>query len=297
MLGLALVALGWTIPGSAGFAERAAADYPYAGLALAGDEGLLSGSARFRLEGGCNVARTPLGDIVLRGSVATMQPVSQAHTQGIVTKFGAHRFFGISLGPIGARADATVQYANLNLGRAGFGEVYSFESGFLASAGRRLEWGLRYRGNYDESQFAAPAANPVGGWLHQFCAVTNWHRPVPHGAFTVGATAGYLVDRVANSKQNGGWLLALAAQYPVSRRLSLMAGSGYNEREYRPYVLREPILIDRPENTWSSNVGVSYAASERSSMRLEWVGSAPASELKPFSFQSSNLLLSVTASY
>ena len=181
------------------------------------------------------MARTPLGEVAVRGSVATMQPLGDPNAQGIVTNLGAHRFFGFSLGPIGARGDATVQYTNLNLGRTGFGDVYSLESGFAASAGRYLEWGLRYRGNYGESHLTAPEANSPGSWLHQFYALTNWHAPTTYGTFTVGASAGYLTDRVGNSNQNGGWLVAVSAQYPLSARLTLAAGSGYNNREARTY--------------------------------------------------------------
>ena len=226
-----------------------------------------------------------------------MQPLSQADAQGIVSTVGVHRFFGFSLGPIGARADAAVQYTNLNLGRTGFGEVYSLESGFFTNAASGLELGLRYRGNYGESQLAAPAANLPGSWLHQFYALTSWHTPVTHGAFTVGASAGYLMDRVANTSQNGGWQVTLNAQYPVSPNLKLTAGSGYNNREYRPYVTRDVLLVDRPENTWSCTVGVNYSASARTSMRLEWVGSAPAADLRSLSHESSNLLFSITTSY
>ena len=49
------------------------------------------------------------------------------------------------------------------------------------------------------------------------------------------------------------------------------------------------MLIDRPENTWSSNIGVSYAASARTSMRLEWVGWTPVSDLKTLGYDNSNL--------
>ena len=127
--------------------------------------------------------------------------------------------------------------------------------------------------------------------------MTNWHKPVTHGTLSVNASAGYFVDQVAGTSENGGWLIALDAQYPVSRNLSVVAGSGYNGRECRPYVTRDLMLIDRPENTWSSNFALRYAANARTSMRLEWVGFVPVSQFKPFSYENSKLLFSVTTDY
>jgi hypothetical protein len=320
---LILAVLGWTEPGSAALTD---AEEPGNGV-VDGGPSSSSGQPRFdlgacyfqaaqppaalasgqpgwpgsygplRVEGGCNVTRTPVGAIGLRGSLATLQPLSQADAQGIVSTFGAQRLFNLPLGPTAARGEAAVQYTHLDLGPTGFGEVYSLESGLFTNAGQRLELGLRYRGNYAESQFADPAATPPAGWLHQVYAVTNWRAPVRHGVLTVGASAGYLVDRVANTNQNGGWQVALSAHYPVSPSVQLVAGSGYNDREYRPYVTRDVLLIDRPENTWSCNVGLSYAASARTSMQLEWFASTPASNLKALSYESGNLLFSVSTSY
>lgn len=324
MFGVTLAALGSPTAGSAGFSDAERLEHVAVGgdpshnqerprldlgtcyfesgqqvaaPTAAGQDGWLAGSSRLRLEGGCNVPRTPIGAIVLRGSVATMQPLSQADAQGIVSTLGVHRLVGFSLGSIAARAEAAVQYTHLDRGPTGFGEVYSFEGGLLANARQGLELGLRYRGNYGESQLPAPAVEPSGSWLHQFYAVSSWQAPVTHGALTVGASAGYLMDRVNRTNQNGGWQVALNAQYPMSPSVMLLAGSGYNEREYRPYVTREVLLVDRPENTWSCNLGLSYAASARTSLRIEWTGSAPASDLKALSYESSSLAVSISTSY
>jgi hypothetical protein len=316
-----LTALGSTTAGSAGFTDAehvvVSSDPPYshdpprlelgtcyfqsaqqlAAPAAAGQDLWAGSSSPLRLEGGCNVPRTPIGAVALRGSVATLQPLSQADAQGIITTLGVHRLAGFSLGSVPARAEAAVRYTHLYLGPTAFGELYSVEGGLLTNARKGLELGVRYRGNYGESQLAAPAVNLPGSWLHQIYAVTSWQAPVTHGALTVGASAGYLMDRVESSNQNGGWQVALSAQYPISPRVMLVAGSGYNEREYRPYLTREVLLVDRPENTWSCNVGVSYAASQRTSLRLEWVGSAPASELKGLSYESSSLAVTISTSY
>lgn len=321
---MTLAALGWTTSGSAGFgdAERPGqivggdetsyslarprldlgacyfeSAQQLAATAVAGLDVWPAGSSPLRLEGGCNVPRTPIGAIALRGSVATMQPLSQADAQGIVSTLGVHRMLGLSLGPIAARAEAALRYTHLDLGSTGFGEVYSFEGGVFTNAMKSLELGLRYRGNYGESQLAGPAAQPPGSWLHQFYAMTSWKAPVTHGVLTIGGSAGYLMDRVAGTNQNGGWQAALTAEYPMSSSVKLVAGSGYNEREYRPYPTREVLVVDRPENTWQCNVGLSYAANARTSLRLEWIGSTPATNLKALSYETSNLSLSISMSY